>query len=76
MPAKTPDTTPALPIMVQTYKDRALAYQVDKEHFVVAYWAKTMLVNLFVDADGLEIVIHKLRNKYKLVVDFNWMADR
>ena len=35
-----------------------------------------ILLNLFVDADGLEIVIHKLRNKNKLVVDFNWMADR
>ena len=75
MPANN-DSKSAAPVMVQTYKDRALAYQVDKEHFVVAYWAKIVLVNLFVDADGLEIVVNKIRNKYKMKVDFNWMADR
>ena len=54
----------------------ALAYQVDKEHFVVAYWCKIVLVNLFVDADGLESAIKVIRNKYRIPVDFNWMADR
>ena len=70
------DTTSGKPEMVDTYKDRALAYQVDKEHFVVAYWCKIVLVNLFVDADGLESAIKVIRNKYRIPVDFNWMADR
>ncbi len=76
-----PKTTPEKEIdgealMVKTYKDRALAYQITAKHFIVAYYCKTILVNLLVDADELEVVIHKLRNKNKLVVDFNWMADR
>ena len=75
--AKTPEKEiDGEALMVKTYKDRALAYQITAKHFIVAYYSKTILVNLLVDSDELEVVIHNLRNKNKLVVDFNWMADR
>ena len=77
MAKTTPDKTiDGEALMIKAYKDRALAYQITGTHFIVAYYCKTILVNLLVDADELEVVIHKLRNKNKLVVDFNWMADR
>ena len=61
--------------MVRPAYDRALAYQTDKSHFIVAYYTGPILVNLLVNAEELETVIFRLRGN-GLIVGFDWMEDR
>lgn len=62
--------------MINTYRNTAKVVQISRNKFVAAYYCKTILVNLQVGSEELDIVVNRLRQKNKLPIEFKWLDNK